>query len=168
MFSRKIFYSTFSRCESKISVISTLCTVYSTVWKNDKFTYCHQKTISSNQLFSIFFSKNVTFTKFLSKKCDSTLLDLLKPFFRKIRNLKYHNWTSKLCLHQFLYTMDLKKTIPTIRNCFSCQKKCNKVGQNLDLSKKLISSLVTIFTILLLDAKCAILCGKPLDRMKIY
>ena len=27
--------------------------------------------ISSNQLFSIFFSKSITFTKFLSKKCDS-------------------------------------------------------------------------------------------------
>ena len=30
-----------------------------------------QKKNSSNQLFSIFFHKNVTFTKFLSKKCDS-------------------------------------------------------------------------------------------------
>ena len=33
--------------------------------------YCHPKKISSNQLFSIFFGKNVTFTKFLLKKCDS-------------------------------------------------------------------------------------------------
>ena len=32
--------------------------------------YCHPKKISSNQHLSIFFSKSVTFTKFLSKKCD--------------------------------------------------------------------------------------------------
>ena len=32
---------------------------------------CHPWKISSNQLFGIFFGKNVTFTKFLSKKCDS-------------------------------------------------------------------------------------------------
>ena len=34
---------------------------------------CHPRKISWNQLFSIFFSKNVTFTKFLSKNCDSKL-----------------------------------------------------------------------------------------------
>ena len=48
------------------SFLFTRCTV----WKNEKFTVTHKK-ISSNQLISIFFSKNVTFTKVLSKKCDS-------------------------------------------------------------------------------------------------
>ena len=33
--------------------------------------YWQPKKISSNQLFSFYFSKNVTFTKFLSKKYDS-------------------------------------------------------------------------------------------------
>ena len=33
--------------------------------------YCHWKKISSNQLFSNFFSKNVIFTKFLLKICGS-------------------------------------------------------------------------------------------------
>ena len=33
--------------------------------------YSHQKNISSNQLFSDFFSKNVGFTKFLPEKCES-------------------------------------------------------------------------------------------------
>ena len=42
--------------------------LYSVVkWK----IYSHQKNISSNQLFSKFFSKNVAFTKFVPKKCES-------------------------------------------------------------------------------------------------
>ena len=44
--------------------------LYSAVWKNEKFAVTQKKN-SSNQLYSIFFHKNVTFTKFLSKKCDS-------------------------------------------------------------------------------------------------
>ena len=32
---------------------------------------CHPRKISSNQLYSIFFSKSVTFTKFLLMMCDS-------------------------------------------------------------------------------------------------
>ena len=36
--------------------------------------HSHQKKISSNQLFSNFFSKNVAFTKFLPKKCESKFL----------------------------------------------------------------------------------------------
>ena len=43
---------------------------YCTVWKIEKFTVTQKKN-SSNQLFSIFFSKYVTFTKFFSKMCDS-------------------------------------------------------------------------------------------------
>ena len=39
--------------------------------------YCHQKNISSNQLFSNFFSKNVAFTKFLPKMSESEI-----PWFR--------------------------------------------------------------------------------------
>ena len=46
-----------------------------TVRKNEKITVAKKKKkkkkISSSQLFRIFFSKNVAFTKFLSKKCDS-------------------------------------------------------------------------------------------------
>ena len=53
-------------------------------------------------------------------------------------------------------------------NAISCQIMSNKVGQNPDFSKKLIFSLVPIFTIWLLHAKCAVLCGKPPDRMKIH
>ena len=41
------------------------------VWKNEKFTVTQKN--SSNQLFSIFFSKKVTFTKFLYKKCVRAL-----------------------------------------------------------------------------------------------
>ena len=36
--------------------------------------YCHPKEISLNPLFCIFFGENVTFTKFMSKKCDSKCL----------------------------------------------------------------------------------------------
>ena len=36
--------------------------------------YSHRKNISSNHLFSDFFSKNVAFTKFLPKKCESKFL----------------------------------------------------------------------------------------------
>ena len=53
--------------DRKNSSLSTLW--HSTVWKNEIFTIT--QNISSNQLISIFFSKNVTFTKFLSKKSDS-------------------------------------------------------------------------------------------------
>ena len=35
--------------------------------------YCHWKKISSNQLFSNFFSKHVIFTKFLPKMCEMRL-----------------------------------------------------------------------------------------------
>ena len=38
------------------------------LWKTEIFTLDHRKKISSNQLFSNFFSKTVTFTKFLPKK----------------------------------------------------------------------------------------------------
>ena len=37
------------------------------VWKNEKLTLT--KKISSNQLFSTFFSKTITFTKFFCQKC---------------------------------------------------------------------------------------------------
>ena len=47
----------------------------STVWKNEKFTVTQKKN-SSNQLFSIFFSKNVTFTKFLSKILGCEIQDV--------------------------------------------------------------------------------------------
>ena len=40
-----------------------------TLWKNGKFTVTLEKFRQINS--STFFSKNVTFTKFLSKKCDS-------------------------------------------------------------------------------------------------
>ena len=37
--------------------------------------WSHQKYISSNQLLSDFFSKNVTFTNFLPKMCETKLLE---------------------------------------------------------------------------------------------
>ena len=44
---------------------------------NEKFSLTEKKN-SSNQLFSNFFSKTVTFTKFLQKKrCESKILTLL-------------------------------------------------------------------------------------------
>ena len=43
-----------------------------TVWKNEKF--CHWKKISSNHLFSNFFSKTNAFTKVLRKKCEREFL----------------------------------------------------------------------------------------------
>ena len=42
-----------------------------TVWKNEKFTLTEKKLRQMNYIFSSFFSENVTFTKFLSKKSDS-------------------------------------------------------------------------------------------------
>ena len=54
----------------KIAKVQSSHVLYSnTVWKNEKFTVTQKN--SSNQLFSVFFSKTVTFTKFLSKKFDS-------------------------------------------------------------------------------------------------
>ena len=38
--------------------------------------YYHWKNISSNQLFSDFVSKNIVFTKFLPKKCESEFLQI--------------------------------------------------------------------------------------------
>ena len=43
-----------------------------TVWINEKFSLTEK--ISSNQLFSNFFSKTITFTKFLRKKCEREFL----------------------------------------------------------------------------------------------
>ena len=45
----------------------------STVWKNAKFTLT-EKIISSNQLFSDLFIKNVVFTKFLPKSRDTKIM----------------------------------------------------------------------------------------------
>ena len=42
--------------------------IHYTVWKNEKFTLTEK---TSNQIFSSSFSKHVTFTKFLSKMCES-------------------------------------------------------------------------------------------------
>ena len=66
--------------------------------------YCHPKKKeinSSNQLFSIFFSKNVTFTKFLSEKCDSEFPLLLHMDFTKflyhdfLKNFRENNFFCK-------------------------------------------------------------------------
>ena len=64
--------------------------------ENEKFTVTKKHFV--NQLFIIFFSKNVTFTKFLSKKCDITanfrnlqtvLSHSLKFFLKSIESV---NW----------------------------------------------------------------------------
>ena len=45
------------------------CVLHITVWKNEKFTLTEEKFREINSC--KFFNKNVAFTKFLSKKCES-------------------------------------------------------------------------------------------------
>ena len=53
------------------------------MWKNEK-KYFYRKNISSNHLFSKFFSKYVAFTKFLPKMCGrGNFRNLLSPIFSK-------------------------------------------------------------------------------------
>ena len=55
-----------------IIVIQSLIFSHAILWKNEKF--CFPKIFfSSNQLFSNFFSKNVAFTKFSPKMCETKL-----------------------------------------------------------------------------------------------
>ena len=56
----------------KFSFFHTVVSILHSVekWK----IYSHWKNISSNQLFSDFVSKNVIFTEFLPKKCESKFL----------------------------------------------------------------------------------------------
>ena len=54
---------------------------------------------SSNQCFSIFFSKNVTFTKFLSKSCDSKF-PLLKNFVKLTYSISQNDSIARNCFLQ--------------------------------------------------------------------
>ena len=49
----------------------------------------HQKNISSNQLFSNFFSKNVAFTKFLPKNVRKNFCNFHSVFFTVWKNEKF-------------------------------------------------------------------------------
>ena len=53
-----------------------------TLWKNQKFTLTNK--ISSNQLLSNFFSKTVTFTKFLPKMRESEFLEFPQCVFHTV------------------------------------------------------------------------------------
>ena len=65
------FHEIFFRWE-RISCFSTLCSSTFPQHSEEKpEILSHQKNISSNWLFSNFFSKNVNFTKFLSKLCET-------------------------------------------------------------------------------------------------
>ena len=93
--------------------ILTMCTAQCGKLKNLLLT----KKKSSNQLFIIFFSKNVTFTKFLSKKCDSSkyvnfrnfhltmwiLRNFCITFF--LKNFRQNNFFS----YEFYYKIDFTK-----------------------------------------------------------
>ena len=79
-----------------------------TVWKQEFLSYLPLKNISSNQLFSNFFSKNVVFMKFLSVKCalKFTLTICYKNFsllhngeFRKLRKGTIGFCTLKAAFH---------------------------------------------------------------------
>ena len=59
------FFSLFVRLISRI--FREFNTFFWFLWKNEIFTLDHRKKISSSQLFSNFFSKTVTFTKFFTK-----------------------------------------------------------------------------------------------------
>ena len=78
----------------------------STVWKNEKFSLTEKK-ISSNQLFSDFFSKTIAFTKFLRKKCEREFLQF--PHCECVRvNFRNFQTACVLCIHsveltKFLY-----------------------------------------------------------------
>ena len=73
--------------------------------------YCNAKHFSSNQLFSIFFSKDVTFTKFLLK-CDSKfpyVISTLRLTHKIFRQINSGNSFSK--------TVTFTKFLAQIREC---------------------------------------------------
>ena len=58
-------------CQKTVAVkLRNFNSVNGTVWKNEKKNTLTETKISSNQLFSNFFSKTVTFTNFFLKKCE--------------------------------------------------------------------------------------------------
>ena len=95
---------------------------YCTVWKIEKFTVTQKKN-SSNQLFSIFFSKYVTFTKFLSKKCDSKFLQfphcvsLEKIFLKLIYIVPRHGLLVKKLISRNFSKKSGKENFRNLHNC---------------------------------------------------
>ena len=73
-----------------------------TLWKNEKSTLTEKKN-SSNQLFSIFFSKTVTFTKFLPKMRESEFLE-----FPQCGAVMYRNLLSNFFNRNFVKVADLQ------------------------------------------------------------
>ena len=71
--------------------------------------YSHWRKISSNQLFSNFFSKTVTFTKFLSKKCEREFL----VFPHSLTVWKLHKFSLTLFCQKFRETNGFTKEIIT-------------------------------------------------------
>ena len=68
-------------------------------WKN----YCHPRKISSNQLFSIFFSKTVTFTKFLSKKCERQWISVLNFYSVHIVLRKFEDYSGASVSREIIF-----------------------------------------------------------------
>ena len=66
----QVEYQDYLQKYSQISTLYTVCVEQQCGKMKDLLS---PKKISSNRLFSIFYSKNVTFTKFLLNKCDSKL-----------------------------------------------------------------------------------------------
>ena len=71
-------------------------------------------------------------------------------------------------LISFYGTLTSNILILTAKNVLKCLLQSLKVSTNFNFSINLSFLLMTPFIIWVLDSKCAVLCGKALDRMKVY